>query len=82
VDVLGMILGSGLRITLLGVAIGLTGALVLSRLLASLLFQVSAINPLIFSSAIALLMVVAMAASFLPAHRAASVDPIRALRQE
>jgi putative ABC transport system permease protein len=82
VDVLGMILGSGLRITLLGVAIGLTGALVLSRLLASLLFQVSAINPLIFSSAMALLMVVAMAASFLPAHRAASVDPIRALRQE
>jgi hypothetical protein len=50
-DVLRMILGSGLRITLLGVAIGLAGTLAVSRLLSSPLFQVSAMNPLIFSSA-------------------------------
>jgi putative ABC transport system permease protein len=81
-DVLRIILGSGLRITLLGVAIGLAGTLAVSRLLSSLLFQVSAMNPLIFSSALALLTMVAMLAAFIPAHRAASVDPMRALRAE
>ncbi len=81
-DVLRMVLGFGFRITLTGVVIGLAGALALSRLLVSLLFEVSAINLLIFSLATAALVGVAILASLVPARRAASIDPIRALRSE
>jgi putative ABC transport system permease protein len=81
-DVLRMILRFGLRTTLTGVAIGLAGALASSRLLASLLFQVSAINPLIFSLATVLLVGMAILASSLPARRATRIDPMQALRAE
>jgi putative ABC transport system permease protein len=81
-DVLRMILKSGLRMTLAGVVIGLAGALASSRLLASLLFQVSAINPLIFSFASAVLVAMAILASFLPARRATRIDAMQALRAE
>jgi predicted permease len=81
-DVLRMMLGFGCRVTVLGVAIGLAGALAMSRLLASLLFQVNAMNPLIFTLATAVLVVTALVATFLPARRAASIDPMRALRAE
>ncbi|MDQ2843459.1 MAG: ABC transporter permease, partial [Acidobacteriota bacterium] len=81
-DVLRMILGFGCRMTLAGVAIGVAGALASSRLLASLLFQVSAINPLIFASATVMLLGMAILASFLPARRATLIDPIQALRAE
>jgi predicted permease len=81
-DVLRMVLGSGFRLALIGIAIGLAGALASSRLLGSLLFEVSAINPLIFSLAAALLAATAILASFLPARRAASVEPMQALRTE
>jgi putative ABC transport system permease protein len=65
-----------------GAAIGLAGALASTRLLASLLFEVSAMNPLIFALAVGLLLVVAVFASYLPARRAAAIDPMRALRTE
>ena len=81
-DVLRMVLGFGFRITLIGVAIGLAGALALSRLLGSLLFETSAINPLIFSLATGALVGIALLASLVPARRAASIDPMRALRAE
>jgi predicted permease len=81
-DVLRMVLGFGFRITLIGVAIGLAGALALSRLLDSLLFETSAISPLIFSSATGTLVGIALLASLIPARRAASIDPMRALRAE
>ncbi|HEY1949591.1 MAG TPA: ABC transporter permease [Bryobacteraceae bacterium] len=81
-DVLRMILGSGFRMTLTGVVIGLAGALAASRLLASLLFQVSAVNPVIFSLAAVVLAGMAILASFLPARRATRIDPIQALRAE
>ncbi len=81
-DVLRMVLGFGFRITLIGVAIGLAGALAVSRLLASLLFETSAINPLIFSLATGALVGIALLASLVPARRAASIDPMRALRAE
>jgi len=81
-DVLRMVLGFGFRITFIGVAIGLAGALALSRLLGSLLFEVSAFNPLIFSLATAMLVGIAILASLAPARRAASIDPMRALRTE
>jgi putative ABC transport system permease protein len=81
-DVLRMILGFGFRMTIAGVLIGLAGALASTRLLASLLFEVNATNPLVFSAAALVLLAVAILASYLPARRAASIDPMRALRTE
>jgi putative ABC transport system permease protein len=81
-NVLRMMMGLGIRLTALGVFIGLIGALALTRLMTSLLFEVNAVNPLIFSIAAMVLVAVAMSASYLPARRAASTDPMRALRTE
>jgi predicted permease len=81
-DVLRLVLAQGARLTLLGVALGVFAALVLSRLLATLLFNVSATDPLTFTGVAALLAVVALLACFIPARRATRVDPIVALRYE
>jgi putative ABC transport system permease protein len=81
-DVLRLIMRFGLRLTLAGVAIGLIGALLATRLLASLLYEVSATDPLAFCVPAALLIVVTLLAAYLPARRAASIDPMRALRAE
>lgn len=81
-DVLRMILGVGFRMTFAGVVIGLAGALVTSRLLASLLFEVSAIDPVVFAFASALLVGMAILASFVPARRATRIDAMQALRAE
>jgi putative ABC transport system permease protein len=81
-DVLRLIMRFGLRLTLAGVAIGLIGALLSTRLLASLLYEVSATDPLAFCVPAALLIVVTLLAAYLPARRAASIDPMRALRAE
>jgi predicted permease len=81
-DVVRMVLGSGLRLALTGVAIGLAGALASSRLLHSLLYQVSPINPVIFAAAAAALAGMALLAAVIPARRAASIDPMQALRSE
>jgi putative ABC transport system permease protein len=81
-DVLRLIMGLGLRLTCIGVLIGLIGALVSTRLLASLLFEVSATNPLLFALPGALLIAVTVLAAYLPGRRAASIDPMRALRAE
>ncbi len=81
-DVLQLILGQGVRLTLLGVAIGLAAAWALTRLLASLLFEVNATDPATFVSISLLLLSIALLACFLPARRALAVDPIVALRYE
>jgi putative ABC transport system permease protein len=81
-DVLRLVLVQGTRLTLLGVAIGVLGALALSRLLGTLLFSVSATDPLTFAGVAGLLAVVALLACFIPARRATRVDPIVALRYE
>jgi ABC-type antimicrobial peptide transport system permease subunit len=77
--VLQLVMGLGFRLTLAGVAIGLAGALASTQLLRSLLFEVSAMNPIIFSLTAAVLAGIAILASYLPARRAASIDPMRAL---
>ena len=81
-DVLRMMMTLGFRLTAVGIIIGLAGALASTRLLTSLLFETAAMNPLIFSIAAGVLMAVAVLASYLPARRAASIDPINALRTE
>jgi ABC-type antimicrobial peptide transport system permease subunit len=75
-----LVLNSGAKLALLGCAIGLGGAFAASRLLRSLLFGVSPFDPLVLSFAAVGVLLLALAASGLPALRAASTDPIRALR--
>lgn len=80
--IIGLILRQGMKLTLSGIVAGLAGAAALSRVLASLLFGVSAADPVTFVGVPVLLILVAFAAMVIPAWRAASVDPIVALREE
>jgi putative ABC transport system permease protein len=81
-DVLRLVLGQGARIAFFGVAIGLAAAAALARLLSSLLFSVSASDPVTFAAVAVLLATVALLACYVPARRALRVDPIIALRYE
>ncbi len=81
-DVLRMVLGQGGKIALAGIAIGMAAAFGLTRLMASLLFAVSASDPLTFTGVALLLVLVAMLACYIPARRAMRVDPMVALRYE
>jgi predicted permease len=82
VDVLRLVMGFGLRLTTIGVLIGLVCSLISTRLMASLLFEIDAANPLAFTLPAALLILVTAIATYLPARRAASIDPMNALRAE
>lgn len=81
-DVLRMVLGQGIRITLVGILIGVAAAFALTRLLSSLLFAVSATDLRTFSIVAGLLAAVALLACYIPARRATKVDPLVALRYE
>jgi putative ABC transport system permease protein len=81
-DVFRIVVGEGLRLALSGVAVGFVAALVLTRVLRSFLYGISASDPLTFTSVAVLLTLVGVAASFFPARRATRVDPIVALRYE
>ncbi len=81
-DVFRLVLGQGTRLTLLGIGIGIVAALVVTRLMATLLYGVSATDPLTFTAVALLLALVAVAACYIPARRATRVDPIVALRYE
>jgi putative ABC transport system permease protein len=80
--VLRMIFGQSLGMLLIGMVIGLAGAFALTRLMRTLLFEVTATDPLTYASVIGLLTVVALLACYIPARRAAKVDPLVALRYE
>jgi putative ABC transport system permease protein len=81
-DVLSMVMGQGVRLALTGVAIGIAAAFGLTRLLSSLLFSVSASDPVVFVCVPLLLVLVTAVACYIPAMRAMRVDPIIALRYE
>jgi putative ABC transport system permease protein len=81
-NVMRMVLGQGMLLAVLGVGIGVVGAFALTRLVKTLLFEVTPNDPFTFASVAVTLVAAAAIASFLPARRAASIDPIAALRSE
>jgi ABC-type antimicrobial peptide transport system permease subunit len=81
-DILRLVLGDGMKMTMVGVVVGLLGAFGLTRLMTKMLFGVSATDPMTFVLISVLLMVVALLACFIPARRATKVDPLVALRNE
>ena len=81
-NMLALVLGRGVGLALTGIAAGIFGALALTRFLSSLLFGVRPTDPLTFAAVAALLLMVALAACYIPARRAMKVDPMVALRYE
>ena len=75
-----MVVGEGLAVTAIGAVVGLIASIAASRVLASLLFNVKAADPITFGSVVVVLALVAAIASWLPARRAARVDPLIAMR--
>jgi len=81
-EILRLVLGEGLRLTIVGAALGLVGAWAASRVLRTIVSTVEPNDPIAFAAVIVLLLAVALVATWLPAHRAAQVDPIVALRTD
>jgi len=81
-DVVGMLVGQGLRLVALGIVLGLAGAWAVGRLMRSLVFGVSTADAASFAAVVALLAAAALVACYVPARRASRTDPISVLREE
>ena len=81
-DVMRMIITGGMRVALIGVVVGIAGALALSRLMRTMLFEVTAVDPASYVATALMLLVVAALACYIPARRAMRLDPLSALRQD
>ncbi|MBO0723556.1 MAG: FtsX-like permease family protein, partial [Blastocatellia bacterium] len=81
-DVLRLVIGQGMKLALIGIALGVGGALALTRLLSTMLFGVSPADPATFLTIVLLLLFIAFLACWIPARRATKVDPMVALRTE
>jgi putative ABC transport system permease protein len=82
IDVRKLVLGQGIRLTALGILLGIVAAFVLTRWLSSLLFEITPLDPVTFVAVSVLLLTVSILACWIPAHRAARIDPIAALRDQ
>jgi putative ABC transport system permease protein len=81
-NIVGLVMISGLKLAAAGSVIGLAGAVAASRLLKSFVFGVSTLDPMVLVAAAFMVLLLAMAASLLPASRAAAIEPVKALRSE
>jgi ABC-type antimicrobial peptide transport system permease subunit len=81
-NIIGMVMGQGMKLAAFGIAAGLIGAAAMTRVMSSLLFGVSATDGLTFAGVTLLLALIALSAIYIPARRATGVDPIVALREE
>jgi putative ABC transport system permease protein len=82
IDIFRMAVGEGMRLVVIGLAVGLLGAVALTRFVRTMLFGVSPADPLTFGAISAALAAVALLACYIPARRATRVDPLVALRDE
>ena len=81
-DVTAMVVGQGMKLALIGVRVGLVASFAITRVMSSLLFNVSATDLVTFATVSALLVLTALLASYLPARRATKIDPMTAMRSE
>jgi predicted permease len=81
-SVLGLVVGQGMTLAVIGVVVGIAGALVLTRVMTTVLYEVRATDPMTFTGVVVVLLGTALVASWLPARRALRIDPVQALRYD
>jgi ABC-type antimicrobial peptide transport system permease subunit len=81
-SVLGLVIGQGMTLATIGVVAGIVGALILTRVMTTVLYEVRATDPMTFAVVVIVLLGTALVASWLPARRAVRIDPVQALRYD